>query len=171
MNVVAATFTLLLLSLLPCLAEKEKVSDYKINMVNWGQPLHAVDANSKDDFDPASLKDRVVVVEEFGVKTPACLERLKDLGRLAKKADKEKLKVTFVAIHRQRDVPDPQVAKAVEKSRAEIVIRKNGFLPASIGGMPHAAIFLPNGDMLWHGDSTERDFDKAYKEAIESLKD
>lgn len=151
------------------MAEKEKVSDYKIHMVNWGQPLHATDANSKDTFDPASLKDHVVVVEEFGVKTPACLERLKDLGRLAKKAARDKTKVAFIAIHRQRDVPDADVADAVKKSRAEIVIRKNGFLPASIGGMPHAAIFLPNGDMLWHGDSTERDFDKAYQEALEVL--
>ncbi len=40
----------------------------------------------------------------------------------------------------------------------------------SIGGMPHAAIFLPDGTMFWHGDSTERDFNKALKEALASLK-
>ena len=163
---IAAIF---LVSLLPCFAEKENFADYKITMINWGEALTAGDKEKPEKFDASSLKGKVVVVEEFGVKTPACVQRIKDLGRLAKKIERDELKVVIIAIHRQRDVPDQQIADAVEKARAEIIIRKNGFLPASIGGMPHAAIFLPDGTMLWHGDSTERDFDKAYKKALESV--
>jgi len=147
-------------------AEKTKASDYTLNMVNWGEVITGDQGNK---FDPTTLEGKVIIVEEFGVKTPACIERLKDLARLQKKLEKDKTNAVIIAIHRQRDVPDADLLKATEKARVNFPLRKNGFLPASIGGMPHAAIFLPDGTMFWHGDSTERDFEKALKEALESL--
>ncbi len=154
------------LLVLPLAAEKEDVSAYKVSQVTWGEPITGA-ANT--EFKPADLQGKVVVVEEFGVLTEACLQRLKELGRLRKKLDRDKSDAVIVAIHRQRQVADAKIVEAVEDERAEaIIIRKNGFLPASIGSMPHAAIFLPDGSMLWHGDSTERDFDKKLDEALEA---
>lgn len=145
-------------------AEKSKVSDYKLHMVSWGEALEGDEGVA---FDASKLEGKIVVVEEFGVKTPVCIGRLKDLARLQKKLEKEESPVVIVAIHRQRDVADADVLAATRRARVNFALRKNGFLPASIGGMPHAAIFLPDGSMAWHGDSTERDFDKALQKAME----
>ncbi|BCX49699.1 hypothetical protein HAHE_36070 [Haloferula helveola] len=156
----------LLIAMLPLslLAEKEDVSAYKVTQVTWGEPVKGVPAS---EIKPAELTGKVVIVEEFGVLTPACLQRLKELGRLRKKLDRDKSDAVIIAIHRQRQVSDEDIANAVKDERAEgVIIRKNGFLPASIGSMPHAAVFLPDGSMLWHGDSTERDFDRKVDEAL-----
>lgn len=163
------TFLALLASLtLPLVAAEDEPLTYKLNQVTWGE---AITGAAKTEFKTADLEGKVVVVEEFGVLSEACLQRLKELGRIRKKLDRDKSDAVIIAIHRQRQVPDEKIVEAVEDERAEeIIIRKNGFLPASIGGMPHAAIFLPDGRMLWHGDSTERDFEKKLDEALEAAK-
>jgi hypothetical protein len=139
---------------------------YRLDQVSWGDP---VEESKAPAFNPADLKNKVVVVEEFGVRIDVCLNRIKELGRLCKRIGRDKLPVAVVAIHRQREVPDKEIVEAVKDARGdEVTILKNGFLPASIGGMPHAAIFLPDGSMAWHGDSTGREFEKQLKQALQA---
>lgn len=147
----------------PLHAFEESVQGYSLAQTSWGDAIKGL---GDGKFDPAGFKGKIVIVEEFGVKTPACLVRLRELAKLDKKLRRNKTPAVIIAIHRQRDVPDEKIVEAVKKNRVEFAVRKNGFLSASIGGMPHAAIFLPDGSLFWHGDPTERSFDRKVREAI-----
>lgn len=156
---------LLLLLLTLCLtltAEVERVDTFAD--LSWGEPITGA-ANT--DIKAEHYQGKIIVVEEFGVRIPECIKRLKELGQLLKRVEREKLPIVIYAIHRQREVPDDEIVKAVKDARAEaIIIRKNGFLPTYGKGMPRAGIFLPDGTQLWHGVSNEREFDRSLKEAL-----
>ena len=135
--------------------------------LNWGEPITGA-ANT--EIKPEHYQGKIIVVEEFGVRSPACIKRLKELGQLLKRVEREKLPIVIYAIHRQSEVPDEEIVKAVKDARAEtITIRKNGWLPTYGEGMPRAGIFLPDGTQLWHGASNEREFDRSLKDALKAV--
>lgn len=140
---------------------------YRISEIAWGD---AVDGHLEPEWKPEDIKGRLLVVEEFGVKIPACVDRLKELARLEKRLARENSRARIIAIHRQREVPDAEIVKSLRKQRVEFSVRKNGFLPASIGGMPHVAIFMPDGVLHWHGDPQGRDFERELKVALEKVR-
>ena len=157
---------LLLLSLCLHLGAKEKPVE-TFAALNWGEP---VEGAAKTEVKAEDHQGKIVVVEEFGVRIPDCIKRLKDLGQLQKRVEREKLPIVIYAIHRQREVPDDEIVKAIKDARAEaITIRKNGWLPTFGEGMPRAGIFLPDGTQLWHGPSNEREFDRSLKDALKAV--
>lgn len=146
--------------------EKEEqidLSKYPLSTVKWGYDIEDIKA---DKFKITPLKGKVVIVEEFGVKIAACAGRLKALNRLAKKAEREKIPLTIVVIHRQGDVDDERIIKETKNLHPSIIVQADGWLPFEHEGMPHAAIFRPDGTMAWRGKSAERDFDKALKSIL-----
>jgi len=146
-------------------AEPQRVDTFAD--LNWGEPITGA---AKTEVKPEQYQGKIVVVEEFGVLIPECIKRLKELGQLLKRVEREKLPIVFYAIHRQRDVPDDEIVKAVKGARADgITIRKNGYLPTYGEGMPRAGIFLPDGRQLWHGVSSDREFDRALKDALKAV--
>ena len=149
-------------------AAEEKRAE-NIAALNWGEPVTgAVNTEIK----PQHHQDKIIVVEEFGVRIPDCIKRLKELGQLLRRVERENLPIAIYAIHRQSQVPDDEIVKAVKDARAEaIIIRKNGFLPTYAEGMPRAGIFLPDGTQLWAGVSSEREFDRALKDALKAVSD
>lgn len=157
------TFFMLLLAIsLNLTAEERHVETFA--ELNWGEPVTGA---TKTEVKPDQYKGKIVVVEEFGARIPDCIKRLKELGQLLKRVEREKLPIVIYAIHRQREVPDEEIVKTVKDARAEaITIRKNGWLPTFGEGMPRAGIFLPDGTQLWHGVSSEREFDRSLKDAL-----
>lgn len=146
-------------------AEEKRVDTFAD--LNWGEPITGA-ANT--EINPEHYQGKIVVVEEFGVRIPDCIKRLKELGQLLRRAERQNLPIVIYAIHRQREVPDEEIVKAVEDARAEaITIRKNGWLPTFGEGMPRAGIFLPDGTQLWHGVSNEREFDRSLKDALKAV--
>lgn len=157
---------LLLLSLCLHLGAEEKRVDTFADL-NWGE---SVTGAAKTEVKAEDYQGKIVVVEEFGARIPDCIKRLKELGQLLKRVEREKLPIVIYAIHRQREVPDEEIVKAVKDARAEaITIRKNGWLPTYGEGMPRAGIFLPDGTQLWHGRSNEREFDRSLRKALKAV--
>lgn len=157
---------LLLLSLCLHLGAEEKRVDTFADL-NWGE---SVTGAAKTEVKAEDYQGKIVVVEEFGARIPDCIKRLKELGQLLKRVEREKLPIVIYAIHRQREVPDEEIVKAVKDARAEaITIRKNGWLPTYGEGMPRAGIFLPDGTQLWHGPSNEREFDRSLRKALKAV--
>lgn len=141
----------------------EKISDHPITTVNWGKPL---EGDTRPQLDKEKLAGNVVVVEEFGIKVQDCLSRLKDLNRWAKKAERDKLPLIIVLIHRQNDEPDAAILKELERIHPKIMVRKEGWLPMFHEGMPHAGIFHADGTMAWQAASMGNEFDKILKEVL-----
>lgn len=139
-----------------------------IGTVHWGEP---VEGNPRPSVEKTEFAGYVVVVEEFGISNQACLQRLKDLHRLAKKAERNKMKLRIVLIHRQHDVEDADLLDELSRVHPSIMLRKQGWLPIYHEGMPHAAIFNPDGSMAWQNHSTGKEFDKALKEALAKLEE
>jgi hypothetical protein len=146
-------------------AEEKRVDTFAD--LNWGEPITGA---AKTEIKAEDYQGKIVVVEEFGARIPECIKRLKELGQLQKRVEREKLPIAIYAIHRQREVPDEEIVKAIKDARAEaITIRKNGWLPTFGEGMPRAGIFLPDGTQLWHGVSSEREFDRSLKDALKAV--
>lgn len=157
---------LLLLSLCLHLGAKEKPVE-TFAALNWGE---SVTGAAKTEVKAEDYQGKIVVVEEFGARIPDCIKRLKEISQLLKRVERENLPVVIYAIHRQQEVPDEEIVKAVKDARAEaITIRKNGWLPTYGEGMPRAGIFLPDGTQLWTGVSNEREFDRALKDAFKAV--
>lgn len=143
---------------------KEPIS-HRLAEVVWGESL-------KDDkrppFDPGALAGKVVIVEEFGIRIPDCLKRIKELDRLVKRHERAGGNLRVVLIHRQNEVPDDEVAKAVAKLHPSIAVRKAGFLPVFVEGMPNAAIFDDAGRMRWTGNPDRDGFAAALRKVMAS---
>lgn len=141
---------------------KEPIS-HRIAEVVWGEALKE---DKRPPFDPAALGGKVVIVEEFGVRIPDCLKRIKELDRLVKRQERAGGKLQVVLIHRQNEVPDEEVAKAVAKIHPSIAVRKAGFLPVFVEGMPNAAIFDDAGLMRWTGNPDRDGFAAALRKVM-----
>lgn len=144
----------------------EKISDHPITTVNWGNPL---EGDTRPQLAKEKLAGHVVVVEEFGIKNQDCLSRLKDLNRWAKKAERDKLPLIIVLIHRQNEEPDADILKEIARIHPAIMVRKEGWLPMFHEGMPHAGVFNADGTMAWQDASMGNEFDKALKEALKAV--
>lgn len=161
------TFALLFGNLSAVIIPKD-ITKHPITTVNWGQPL---EGDTRPQLDKEKLKDHVVIVEEFGITNQDCLARLKDLNRIAKKAERDKTKLVIVLIHRQNEQKDADILKEIERIHPSIIVRKEGWLPIYHEGMPHAAIFNPDGTMAWQDASMGNEFGAALKEALKLLED
>ena len=144
-------------------AEEVDLSAHKVTHVTWGD---AIEGDERPAFKKEELNGKVVVVEEFGVKIPDCLSRIKDLSRLAKKHARDASPLAIVMIHRQREVPDKEILEAIERVPPSVIVRKNGFLPVYHEGMPNAAVFGADGEMVWTGDPSNAAFGRALKAAL-----
>lgn len=144
------------------------ITKHPISTVNWGE---ALEGDKRPQLDKEKLAGHVVVVEEFGITNQDCLARLKDLNRIAKKAERDKTKLVIVLIHRQNEQKDADILKELERIHPGIIVRKHGWLPIYHEGMPHAAVFNPDGTMAWQDASMGNEFNKALKEALKLLED
>lgn len=165
---------LLLFAFLTYAATAEVIVDpadyptHPITTVNWGEPL---EGDTRPVLDKTKLTGHVVVVEEFGITNQDCLKRLKDLNRLAKKAERDGTKLIIVLMHRQNEQKDADILKEISRIHPSIMVRKEGWLPIYHEGIPHAAIFNTDGSMAWQNHSMGNEFDKALKEALKTLED
>jgi hypothetical protein len=168
------TLPLLCSLLFPIFAKAEVVVDpadyptHPVTTVNFGEPL---EGDTRPVLDKTKLIGNVVVVEEFGINVQDCKTRLKDLTRLAKKAERDKTKLLIVLIHRQNQEKDADVLEALSRVHPSIMVRKAGWLPIYHEGMPHAAVFNPDGSMEWQNQSMGKEFDRALKAALKKLKE
>ena len=158
---------LLGLALLPTAAfarEKESkpvLPDASLTDVKWGKPVN--DA----PFDEASLKGKVVVVEEWGVNCGPCIASLPDLAKMAKSGAKKGLVV--VGLERQNSTKE-DILKVLKSAKVEYPVMSGGSAPGATGGIPHVCVFDASGKLVYNGNPHDEEFERAVKKALRGIK-
>ncbi len=128
-----------------------KLSDFSIGEVVSGPAVSLANTGGK-----------AVVVESWGVRCAPCIASLPHIEQLAKR---NKADTIFIGAESQNS-SDEDIKSVVKKNKLSYTITKGGFRgPVSSGGIPHAYVFDTTGKLIFHGSPSDKDFDKAVRNA------
>lgn len=128
-----------------------KLSDFKIGEVVSGDPVNLANTGGK-----------AVVIEAWGVRCGPCIASLPHIEKLAKR---NKADTIFIGAESQNS-SDTEIKEVVKKNRLSYTITKGGVNgPVNFSGIPHAFVFDTTGKLIFHGHPSDRDFEKAIRNA------
>ncbi|MEK0451211.1 MAG: hypothetical protein RL088_3479 [Verrucomicrobiota bacterium] len=128
-----------------------KLSDFKIGEVVSGDPVNLANTGGK-----------AVVIEAWGVHCGPCIASLPNIEKLAKR---NKADTIFIGAESQNS-SDAEIKEVVKKNRLSYTITKGGVNgPVNFSGIPHAFVFDTTGKLIFHGHPSDRDFEKAIRDA------
>jgi thiol-disulfide isomerase/thioredoxin len=134
---------------------KHKLSDWKIGEVLFG-----------DKPTDSSMRGKVVVIENWGVKCPPCIAMLPHLADLDKRNREKGLLIIGAESqgHSKEDI-EPLLKKA--KVNYTVTSGANG--PIEVNGIPHAFVFDVNGALVFNGHPADEEFDRSIKKALREV--
>ena len=135
----------------------EAVPNATISQVKVGPIVNEV------PFDAKSMEGKPVVIEEWGVNCPPCIASLPEMAKMAKRYEAKGLVV--VGIHAQQ-ATDEQINKILKTAKVKYPVARNGSVPVSTGGIPHALVFGKDGKLTWHGNPHDEAFQKAVRDVM-----
>jgi thiol-disulfide isomerase/thioredoxin len=142
-----------LLLAIPALAEKQhKLSEWKIGKVLFGEKLSKAD-----------MKDKVVVVENWGVHCPPCVAALPHLAELEKKHREQGL--IIIGAESQGSSKD-DIKPLIEKAGVEYIVTEGAEGPIEVTGIPRAFVFDRAGILVFDGNPNGKDFETAVTKAL-----
>jgi thiol-disulfide isomerase/thioredoxin len=135
-------------------AEKEhKFSDWDLGKVVFGSKLTRKDT-----------KDKVVVLEYWGVNCPPCIASLPHLAELDKKHRDSGL--VIIGAECQMSTKD-EMEPILEKAKVEYTIVEGAEGPVDVTGIPRIFVFGADGMMVFDGRPSDPAFEKAVEDALE----
>jgi thiol-disulfide isomerase/thioredoxin len=151
-SLISGMLTSLLLAV-PAFAQKQhKLSDWKIGRVLFGEKLSEAD-----------MKDKVVVVENWGVYCPPCVAALPHLAALEKKHREQGL---IIIGAESQDSSKGEIKPLIEKAGVEYIITDGAEGPIEVNGIPHAFVFDRSGMLVFNGNPNGRGFEEAVTKAL-----
>ena len=148
-----------LFAVVPVFAEdtpsKHKLSDWKIGEVLFGE-----------EPTKSSMRGKVVVIENWGVKCPPCVAMLPHLADLDKRNREKGLLIIGAESqgHSKEDI-EPLLKKA--KVNYTITSGANG--PIDVSGIPHAFVFDVKGALVFNGHPADEEFERSIKKALREV--
>lgn len=137
----------------PAFAQKQhKVSDWKIGKALFG-----------DKVSKADMKDKVVVIENWGVHCPPCVAALPHLAELDKKHREQGL--IIIGAESQGSSKD-EIKPLIEKAGVEYTITDGAEGPVEVTGIPRAFVFDRSGMLVFDGNPNAKTFEEAVTKAL-----
>jgi thiol-disulfide isomerase/thioredoxin len=160
---------LLLCLALPCpvfAADKEKEKEEsttkaKVNLsqFKFGKTISGTEVTAE------SLKGSPVIVEFWGVNCGPCLAAMPTFNALAKRHESKGLKVIGAE---SQNSSDEEVQKIVKSLKIKFPVTAGASHPLQFSGIPHSAVFAADGSMLFEGHPSDKDFDRAVRDALKT---
>lgn len=133
--------------------EKEyRLSEWSIGKVLFGERV------SK-----AVTKDKVVVIENWGVNCPPCIASLPHLAQLEK--DNRAKGLVIIGAESQGSTKE-QIKPIIEKAKVEYTITDSADGPLEVTGIPRAFVFNRLGKMVFDGNPNGKEFTEAVNKAL-----
>lgn len=129
-----------------------KLSEWKIGKVLFG-----------DKVAKADMKGKVVVIENWGTHCPPCIASLPHLAELYKR-NKEK-GLVMIGAESQGSSKD-EIEPLIDKAKVEYTITDGADGPIEVTGIPHIFVFDRAGELVFHGNPADADFEKSVKRAL-----
>lgn len=143
-------------SMAPAVQAKPTLSDWEFGQVVAGE------MPSKAD-----LKNKVVVVEYWGVNCSPCIASLPHLAEMYKKHSDDGL--VIIGAESQGSNADV-IKKVIEKAKVTYPIVQGANGPIAVSGIPRAFVFNPDGELVWDGNPLGSQFDDAVKDCLKLVK-
>lgn len=134
-----------------------KVPDFSLSDVQFATVVNDVPFNKEE------LSGKVVVVEEWGVHCPPCLESLPELARLARSNAKKNLVVVGLE---QQNSSKEQILKVLKSARVTYPVMAGGSAPGSGGSIPYVCVFNTSGKLVWNGNPNDKEFERAVRKEL-----
>lgn len=122
---------------------------------------------SGDSPSKADLKNKVVIVEYWGVHCPPCIASLPHLAELY---DKNKDKGLVVIGAESQGSQDGEIKKVIGKAKVTYPVVKGADGPIQVSGIPHAFVFDSQGELVWDGNPLGGDMERVVSKALAALK-
>lgn len=133
--------------------EKEyRLSEWSIGKVLFGERV------SK-----AVTKDKVVVIENWGVNCPPCIASLPHLAQLEK--DNRAKGLVIIGAESQGSTKE-EIKPLIEKAKVEYTITEDATGPIEVTGIPRAFVFNRQGKMVFDGNPNGKEFTEAVNKAL-----
>lgn len=133
--------------------EKEyRLSEWSIGKVLFGERV------SK-----AVTKDKVVVIENWGVNCPPCIASLPHLAQLEK--DNRAKGLVIIGAESQGSTKE-EIKPLIEKAKVEYTITDSADGPIEVTGIPRAFVFNRQGKMVFDGNPNGKEFTEAVTKAL-----
>lgn len=138
-------------------AEKSdhKLSEWKLGKVLFGEKV------TKDN-----MKGKVVVIEHWGVKCPPCIALLPHLAKLDKRHREEGLLIIGAE---SQGHSEEQIEPLLKKNKIDYSITSGASGPINFSGIPHAFVFDVEGKLIFNGNPSDDDFERAIKNALKDI--
>jgi thiol-disulfide isomerase/thioredoxin len=144
--------------LLPTFAAEEsehKLSEWSIGSTLFGEKV------SKSD-----MEGKVVVIEHWGVNCPPCIALLPHLAKMDKRYRDDGLLIIGAE---SQNSPEDKIEALVKKNDIEYTITSGASGPIDFSGIPHAFVFDVEGQLIFHGNPQEDDFERSIKKALKDV--
>ncbi len=150
----ASSFAVAVLSLssLSAAEKKARLSQWDLGKVMFGEKL-----SSKE------LKDKVVVLEYWGVNCPPCVASLPHLAEMEREHREDGL--VIIGAECQGSTKD-QIKPLLEKSKVEYTIVEGAEGPLEVTGIPRVFVFGTDGTLVFDGKPSGAEFEKAVEDAL-----
>lgn len=157
---VAAAAACVMVSL-PCPAQEEDLSKYKLSDWNIGDVLFG------EKVTRARLKGKAVVIENWGVRCPPCVALLPHLADLDRRhRDKGLVIIGAESQGHGKDAIKP----LLDKAKVEYTITSGANGPIEFSAIPRAFVFDADGRLIFSGNPGDSKFDRAVKDALRTVK-
>lgn len=134
-------------------AEKQhKLSDWEIGTTLFGEKPTK-----------AKLKDKVVVIENWGVNCPPCIAALPHLAELEKKHREQGLVIIGAE---SQGSSKTEIKPLIEKAGVEYTITEGAEGPVQVTGIPRAFVFGRDGKLMYDGNPNGKPFEDAVTKAL-----
>ncbi len=142
-------------------ADKAESTVAKVNLseFKFGKTL------SGDEVTAESLKGNPVIVEFWGVNCGPCLAAMPTFNALAKRHESKGLKIVGAE---SQNSSEEDVAKIVKSLKIKFPVTAGASHPLKFSGIPHSAVFAADGTMLFEGHPSDKEFDRAVKDALKT---
>ncbi len=150
------------LLILPATAKDEDVPAHKLTEWRLGTSLFG------DEVDLAKLTGKVVVIENWGVNCPPCIASLPHLAQLDKRNRKKGL--VIIGAESQNSKKDA-IEKIITKAKVEYPIVSSASGPIKFSGIPKIFVFDRSGNLTYHGNPFDDDFERSVKKALREKAD
>ena len=151
-SVVALLTAIAVISPLSAADKKVKLSEWKFGKVAFGEKI----TNKL-------TKDKVVVVEFWGVNCPPCIASLPHLAEMAK----EKHDQGLVVIGAESQMSTPaQMKPLLDTAKVQYTITQGAEGPIQVSQLPRVFVFGKDGLLAFDGSPLSEEFPKAVDEAL-----
>lgn len=153
----AAAAALVLPSISAKEGKKEKISDWDLGKVAFGEKV-----GKKE------MKGKVVVLEYWGVNCPPCIASLPHLAEM----DREHRSDGLVIIGAECQMSSKDEMKPLlEKAKVEYTIVEGAEGPIEVSAIPRVFVFGTDGNLVFDGSPSGVEFKTAVKDALAASKD